>query len=579
MSSGTRVGTVIEEKYRLDKQIGRGSMGAVYRGTQLMVDRSVAIKLLHPTFAGHEQIQARFEVEAKAIARLNHPNCITLFDFGYSEVLDAFYTVVEFIDGVGLAELINQRPSVQRVVELVRQISSALGHAHHHGILHRDLKPENIMLASMTDGSEMVKVLDFGIAQIMKGNTDDEDVNEFESDRLTRVGEVFGTPPYMSPEQCESARDLSPATDLYSLGIIFYELLEGRLPFFAESPVELMSMHINDEPPPMERHGVPDSIKSIVLQMLAKDPDDRPESGNEIVNLLDAIPDDELSDNSPVIRAPGDARQSDPTMMSPPPENEAVLAAESSAGTVDDDPFAGLVPGEESEIYELKDLVAEAPAPAPSNNITAPKTEPDPARVETDLELSPSLVLETGDHEVRAVATKLDRQQKRTVAAIITALILGGVGMVWIIVEYEPFSMADERELGSIAEYASSPGGEEERPAEDEQEHITIEADSNDEHGEVSVHSVANEEPSDEEGLDDEELADDELDGNDEFDDGHRTDSDDTPAEPSRPAPSAAEEPQQPQRPARQPARLGVDEQDEDEAEPEEQRGPPRLGL
>ncbi len=577
MSSGTRVGTVIEEKYRLDKQIGRGSMGAVYRGTQLMVDRSVAIKLLHPTFAGHEQIQARFEVEAKAIARLNHPNCITLFDFGYSEVLDAFYTVVEFIDGVGLSELINQRPSVQRVVELVRQIASALGHAHHHGILHRDLKPENIMLATMTDGSEMVKVLDFGIAQIMKGNTDDDDVNEFESDRLTRVGEVFGTPPYMSPEQCESARDLSPATDLYSLGIIFYELLEGRLPFFAEAPVELMSMHINNDPPPMERTGIPDSLQDIVFQMLAKEPEERPESGNEIVQLLDAIPEQELSEQSPSIRTPGDARQHDPTMMSAPPDSDAVIVASDEMGaadsdTTDNDPFADLDPGEESEIYELKDLIAENPAPP--QEVSAPEPEPDPARVETDLELSPSLVMETGDHEIQAVATQLDRQQKKMVAGVILAVILCFAGVAWIIIEYEPFSMADERELSSIAEYASSPAGSDENDSEPNDENAPSDsALAPSAHDDLQIYSVNNDEEQEGEG----DAGVDEA--GEEREEASIQEGESPPSRP--PSPRSTEEQQQVQpleRPARQPPRLGVDDE-EGESEPEEQRGPPRLGL
>ncbi|MFU8805881.1 MAG: serine/threonine protein kinase, partial [Bradymonadaceae bacterium] len=308
MASRTRVGTVIDNKYRLDEQIGHGGMGAVYLGTQLMVDRKVAVKLLHPTFAAHENIQARFEVEAKAIGRLNHPNCITLFDFGYSSDLEAFYTVVEFIQGLSLDSLLGHPPPVADTVAIIRQIASALDHAHHHGVLHRDLKPENIMLYRMTDGSEMVKVLDFGIAQIMKGPTDGPGDDDFEVERLTRVGEVFGTPPYMSPEQASAARDLTPAADLYSLGVIFYELIEGRLPFFADNPLDIMLMHINTPPPPFAREGVPKEVVDLVFSLLEKDPDNRPQAGKAIIKSIDSMPHD-IFLVTPAAASPSHVRQ------------------------------------------------------------------------------------------------------------------------------------------------------------------------------------------------------------------------------------------------------------------------------
>lgn len=335
MAPGTRIGTVIENKYRLDEQIGHGGTGAVYRGTQLAVDRPVAVKLLHPNYVGHKKLQARFEVEARAIARLNHPNCITLFDFGYSDSIGAFYTIVEYIDGVPLYELIPQNPSVKRVIEVIRQIASALGHAHHHGILHRDLKPENIMLARMTDGTEMVKVLDFGIAQIMKGDSGDDEDDGFEADRLTRVGEVFGTPPYMSPEQARSSRDLTPASDIYSLGIIFYELLEGRLPFLADSPMEILGMHMHDPPPGMVRAGLSEPVKSIVLQMLAKDPEQRPRSGTELMSLLDRIPARFLEESRHSVKIPlGEMeRPEKPTLLLPDKEESSDILEEQTLVT------------------------------------------------------------------------------------------------------------------------------------------------------------------------------------------------------------------------------------------------------
>ncbi len=304
MISSELVGTIIETKYRLDEQIGHGGMGAVYRGTQLMVDRTVAIKLLQAQFASHDNFKARFEVEAKAIGRMNHPNCITLFDFGYSQNIEAFYTVVEYINGRSLGSLLSETVSLNTAVSVIRQIASGLDHAHHHGILHRDLKPENIMLASMTDGSEMIKVLDFGIAQIVKGTVgnsqnDSSDMypemeDDFEADRITRVGEVFGTPPYMSPEQARSTRNLTPACDLYSLGVIFYELVAGHLPFFSDNPLDILLMHINDPPPPITRLNLLPELHTVIMRLLEKNPKHRIQSGQELISMLDAITQDAL---------------------------------------------------------------------------------------------------------------------------------------------------------------------------------------------------------------------------------------------------------------------------------------------
>lgn len=299
MTSSSLVGTIIENKYSLDEQIGHGGMGAVFRGTQLMVDRTVAIKLLQAEFSSHDNFKARFEVEAKAIGRMNHPNCITLFDFGYSHNIEAFYTVVEYINGRSLSELLLEPTSLSAIISVIRQIAAALDHAHHHGILHRDLKPENIMLAQMTDGTEMVKVLDFGIAQILKGSgpssqpagssSHEPRDDDFEVDRITRVGEVFGTPPYMSPEQARSTRHLTPACDLYSLGVIFYELVAGRLPFFSENPLDILLMHINEPPPPIKRLDSVPALHAVIMALLEKDPERRPQSGKELLTMLDAI--------------------------------------------------------------------------------------------------------------------------------------------------------------------------------------------------------------------------------------------------------------------------------------------------
>ncbi len=284
MSTRASAGTVIEGKYRLERELGAGGMGAVWLATQIMVDRKVAVKLLHPAFMDQDDLQARFEVEARAIGRLNHPNCITLYDFGFSTDLKAFYTVIEYINGVSLDKRLSSSVPLTEVISIVKQIALALDHAHHQGILHRDLKPENVMLASMTDGSELVKVLDFGIARIVKGDNDTE-----EAQRITKAGEVFGTPAYMSPEQARSTRQLGPPADLYSLGVMFYELVAGNLPFFANSAFDLLMMHVTKPVPPINRLDVPDEIKLIIYRLMDKDPANRFQSGRDLSRALDAV--------------------------------------------------------------------------------------------------------------------------------------------------------------------------------------------------------------------------------------------------------------------------------------------------
>ena len=288
MSEQTFIGLVIEDKYRLDEKIGEGGMGAVYLGTQLMVDRHVAIKLLHSGLSEHERIKQRFEVEAKAIGRMHHPNCITLFDFGFSNELNAFYMVMEYLDGTPMHKRVFEGVTSSEAMAITRQIALALDHAHHQGILHRDLKPENVMLTKMTDGSELVKVLDFGIARIFSED-DSEQKSAAEQNRLTRAGEVFGTPAYISPEQARGERELTPASDLYSLGVMLFEMLTGDLPFWGETAMDTIMKHVSEPVPTINRLDVSRELKQVTYDLLSKDPRKRPQSGKELAERLDAV--------------------------------------------------------------------------------------------------------------------------------------------------------------------------------------------------------------------------------------------------------------------------------------------------
>lgn len=280
------IGKNLDGRYVLEEVLGSGATGAVFRATQTAVDRVVAIKTLHPFLQDREDFQQRFEIEAKAIARLNHPNLITLYDFGYDKELDVFYMAVEYIRGTLLADMMAESLPYDEVTSICYQVAEALEHAHREGILHRDLKPENIMIQRSThSGRPIVKVLDFGLARLYETTTEGGvDVPTGRYKQITQVGEVYGTPAYMSPEQCRAREELTAATDLYALGTMMYELFEGHLPFSAQSTAELILMQLTEEPPRMTRLDVPVDIKNLVHAMMAKDPAARPPSA-KIVQL------------------------------------------------------------------------------------------------------------------------------------------------------------------------------------------------------------------------------------------------------------------------------------------------------
>ena len=282
------IGKTLAGRFVLEEVLGTGATGSVYRAQQTSVDRVVAVKTLHPFLQEREDFKARFEIEAKAIARLNHPNCITLYDFGYDAEFDLFYMAVEYIKGDSLADLMAETIPFDDVLSIAYQVADALDHAHREGILHRDLKPENIMIQVLPDsGRQSVKVLDFGLARLYETALDDGD--EPPSGRykqITEAGQVYGTPAYMSPEQCRANSELTPATDIYALGTMMFELLEGRLPFFSRSTAELIMMQMMEEPPQMERRDVPLAIRNLIHRMMKKDPAERPQSAKEVLVAL-----------------------------------------------------------------------------------------------------------------------------------------------------------------------------------------------------------------------------------------------------------------------------------------------------
>ncbi len=288
-------------------------MGAVYQGTQIAVGRRVAIKLLNAALKSQQEVRDRFKVEAQAIATLSHPNCVTLYDFGYSEELASLYMAVEYLDGPTLDEMIDDGLEPFTALLLSRQIADVLVVAHRAGIMHRDLKPENVMVVRDNDGSPQAKVLDFGLARIF------EDASG--GARLTRHGQLFGTPAYMSPEQCQSAMDVGPPSDIYALGVSMFEMLTGRLPFDSPSVPELLVMHTTRTAPPVEVNAdVPLEVSALIARMLSKHPQDRP-TGAETAAVLGAvIAGRTVPDLPPIVtRPPVNLVAKQPTLALPTP--------------------------------------------------------------------------------------------------------------------------------------------------------------------------------------------------------------------------------------------------------------------
>ena len=275
------LGQTLAGKYLIEQLIKRGGMGAVYRGKHILMDKTVAIKVLRPALAGDDEVVRRFSREAKAASRISHPHAVSVTDFGEAEN-GVVFLVMEYLDGRTLKDVIrNDGPMpLDRAVEIVRQVSGALDAAHGQGVVHRDLKSDNIMLMKH-EGDDWAKVLDFGIAKIQQPEgTIDVD--------LTAPNLVVGTPQYMSPEQCSQTQPLDARSDVYSLGVILYEMLAGQVPFTGESPTVIMMKQVQEAPPSLlaARSELPGTVGMVVARALEKHPADRFQTAGELSEAL-----------------------------------------------------------------------------------------------------------------------------------------------------------------------------------------------------------------------------------------------------------------------------------------------------
>ncbi len=272
------LGRVVNGKFRVEALVGQGGMGRVYRARHLTLDRAVVLKMLHRAYSGDPAVAQRFQREARAASRLDHPNSIAVLDFGEAED-GTLFMAMEHLAGKDLGRILAAEFPLgeARIVRIGAQILSALAEAHAQGIVHRDLKPENVMVELRRGEADFVKVLDFGIAKITVPGASEP--------KLTQAGLVCGTPEYMSPEQAHGD-DLDLRSDLYSMGVILYQLATGALPFSSDTPVGFLMKHLSEAPTPARARNpeveVSPALDAVIAKALEKDPAKRFQSADEM---------------------------------------------------------------------------------------------------------------------------------------------------------------------------------------------------------------------------------------------------------------------------------------------------------
>ncbi|HXV63796.1 MAG TPA: serine/threonine-protein kinase [Vicinamibacteria bacterium] len=317
------IGRTLDGKYRIDGFLKRGGMGAVYRGTHLLLGKPVAIKLIRQEIVTSSDMIERFFREARAAAKLSHPNIVTVHDLGQTED-GTLYIIMELVEGSSLKEIIQKEGplSTGRALTLARGVASALALAHRKDIVHRDLKPQNIMISRDSEGHECPKLLDFGIAKTLEPDTP----------ALTSTGMVLGTPHYMSAEQAKG-KPADRRSDLYALGIILYEMLVGKVPFDDSSIPAILVKHLTEppKPPTTLRAGIPEAVEALILRCLEKEPEKRFQSAEDFMGALSAMDQTGARPLSETTRGVTPVKPQLPPVPDPPPPHTMAGAASVAA--------------------------------------------------------------------------------------------------------------------------------------------------------------------------------------------------------------------------------------------------------
>jgi eukaryotic-like serine/threonine-protein kinase len=369
-------------RYDVLEYLGSGGMGRVYRARHSTIEREYAIKVLYGDLAIDDTFRARFRREASTVSKIRHSNVVSVSDYGVTEEGLSFI-VMELIWGRTLLKTIdNDGPLVPtRAGRIARQIAEALSAAHGAGFIHRDIKSTNVMLMGRAP-EESVKVLDFGTVALRQQKVDD---------RLTTVGQLIGTPAYMAPEQFEDPA-VGPSADLYSLGVVLYHMLAGRLPFAGVKPTELMVQHMTMQPPPLPACG---GLERLALKLLQKEPQDRLRSADEVIRAIDRLVLDGSTDGFatetepvPVVRIPSAPQISvqvldrPPIAESPTPREEDVPTVRPEEGSGDlEAPSAPIVYHDHTETSTMRDTEPELVAPGVPVGTPHPKLESAPTRL------------------------------------------------------------------------------------------------------------------------------------------------------------------------------------------------------
>lgn len=316
MEDSKTVVPILGNRYQLLQTIGTGGMAVVYLGRDTMLERPVAIKILREDYSKNEAFRERFRLEAKAAANLSHPNIVTVHDFGFDS--DRLYLVMEYLPGTDLKTILRERTRlpIQEAVNIIVQAAAGIGYAHRAGLIHCDVKPHNILVTP----DQRIKVTDFGIARAMASIHPEE-----------RSDVVWGSPLYFSPEQA-AGEPPSPASDVYSLGIVLYEMVTGRLPFQSNDPVELARMHREVLPPHPRRFNpeIPPTLEQIILKVLSKEPAARYRTADQFARVLSTFL--ETQQAPPIVRPNTSEADTQPQLipLQTPPSSQPSTATQES---------------------------------------------------------------------------------------------------------------------------------------------------------------------------------------------------------------------------------------------------------